>query len=138
MAHAQTMRAAAIREPGAVPKPRLIGGSIFNNGTGDDAGASDIDIDLGDDAEIDLTRAEHAVKQATLQAVEVRCRFGDRWVDGFEVADVIDDGDAFRYRLRRKSDGTVLPTLFDARNVRRASPPRAVEDSAPSRPWWRS
>jgi hypothetical protein len=128
---------------GAVPKPRLIGGSIFN-ANGEDV----VDTEVAeDDEEINLTRAEHAVRQATMQAVEVRCRFGDKWVDGFEVADVIDDGTSFRYRLRRKSDGAVLPTYFDARNVRRASPSRpttaasasaASAEAAPARPWWRS
>jgi hypothetical protein len=121
---------------GAVPMPKLIGGTIFGNGNGN--GTID-DIQLEDEPAIDLTRAEHAVQQATMQAVEVRCRFGDRWVDGFEVADVLDEGDEFKYRLRRKSDGTVLPTWFDARNVRRASPPApTVDASAPARPWWRS
>ncbi|HEX5095443.1 MAG TPA: hypothetical protein VFX21_05490, partial [Acidimicrobiia bacterium] len=84
---------------GAVPKPRLIGGSILN-ATEDDvvvetetAEATEIAGTADDEGEeINLTRAEHAVQQATMQAVEVRCRFGDRWVDGFEVADVIDDG----------------------------------------------
>jgi hypothetical protein len=132
---------------GAVPKPRLIGGSIFNANDDDivDQPVADVTADDADDGEeINLTRAEHAVRQATMQAVEVRCRFGDRWVDGFEVADVIDDGTSFRYRLRRKSDGAVLPTYFDARNIRRASPARSTTPAATgaeatrARPWWRS
>jgi hypothetical protein len=50
--------------------------------------------------------------------VEVRCRFGDRWVTGFEVCEVIRFDDVTRYRLRRRSDGSVLPTLFEDRDVR--------------------
>jgi hypothetical protein len=47
--------------------------------------------------------------------VEVRRRFDQRWARGFEVAEVIEDDG---YRLRRLSDGTVLPTSFDADDVR--------------------
>jgi hypothetical protein len=50
--------------------------------------------------------------------VEVRCRFGDRWVTGFEVCEVIRFDDEIRYRLRRRSDGSVLPTLFDEKDLR--------------------
>jgi hypothetical protein len=50
--------------------------------------------------------------------VEVRCRFGDRWVSGFEVCEVIRLDDVTRYRLRRRSDGSVIPTLFDEKNLR--------------------
>jgi hypothetical protein len=46
--------------------------------------------------------------------VEVCSRFRRVWVKGFEVVDVERDG----YRLRRKSDHWVLPTLFDAADVR--------------------
>ena len=52
------------------------------------------------------------------RVVEVRCRFGDRWVDGFEVCELVADDDRVRYRLRRQVDGSVLPTLFDAADVR--------------------
>jgi hypothetical protein len=45
--------------------------------------------------------------------VEVRNHFEGRWCDGFEVADRIDAGSkAVAYRLRRVSDGAVLPVLF--------------------------
>jgi hypothetical protein len=51
-------------------------------------------------------------------AVEVRCRFGDRWVDGFEIFDVVSDQFGVRYRLRRRVDGVVLPELFRATDIR--------------------
>jgi hypothetical protein len=52
--------------------------------------------------------------------VEVRSRFERRWSRGFEVADVVDDqGDGGpRYRIRRRSDGAVLPALFTADDLR--------------------
>ena len=52
------------------------------------------------------------------ESVEVHCRFGDRWVGGFEVADVVPGDGGAVYRLRRRSDGSVLPTLFDERDIR--------------------
>jgi hypothetical protein len=51
-------------------------------------------------------------------AVEVRGRFGDRWVDGFEICEVMTTPEGPRYRLRRQRDGVVLPELFDATNIR--------------------
>jgi hypothetical protein len=51
-------------------------------------------------------------------AVEVRGRFGDRWVDGFEICEVMETPEGHRYRLRRRRDGVVLPELFDATSIR--------------------
>jgi hypothetical protein len=50
--------------------------------------------------------------------VEVRCRFGDRWVDGFQVCETIHTDAGERYRLRRVLDGTILPELFAANDLR--------------------
>ncbi len=47
--------------------------------------------------------------------VEVRSRFERSWARGFEVAEATADG----YRIRRLSDGAVLPVVFDAQDVRR-------------------
>ena len=47
--------------------------------------------------------------------IEVRGRFDGRWSRGFEVAEVLADG----YRVKRVSDGAVLPVSFDADDVRR-------------------
>jgi hypothetical protein len=45
--------------------------------------------------------------------VEVRSRFDQRWARGFEVEEVVvANGEDLRYRLRRRSDGSVLPSLF--------------------------
>lgn len=60
--------------------------------------------------------AEHGV--AYLGApVEVRSRFDGAWVQGFQVAEVTSIGDKTAFRIRRLSDGAVLPTLFAARDV---------------------
>jgi hypothetical protein len=47
--------------------------------------------------------------------VEVRSRFEGGWSRGFEVAEVVPEG----YRVRRLSDGSVLPTDFDVDDVRK-------------------
>ena len=47
--------------------------------------------------------------------VEVRRRFDQHWAKGFEVADHADDG----YRLRRLSDGEVLPVPFEEESLRK-------------------
>jgi hypothetical protein len=46
--------------------------------------------------------------------VEVRSRFDGRWSRGF----VIVSGDADGYRVRRKSDGSILPAVFAPGDVR--------------------
>jgi hypothetical protein len=51
-------------------------------------------------------------------AVEVRCRFGERWVDGFEIFEVLHNDTGIRYRLRRRIDGVVLPEVFGAADIR--------------------
>jgi len=52
--------------------------------------------------------------------VEVRNRFDARWSRGFEVAEQVREPNvrALRYRVRRRSDGTVLPAMFDADDLR--------------------
>ena len=44
--------------------------------------------------------------------IEVQNRFDGTWVDGFEVAAVLADGASRGYRIRRLSDGAVLPAVF--------------------------
>ena len=50
--------------------------------------------------------------------MEVRSRFDRAWARGFEVAETIDGGGMPRYRLRRRSDGSVLPAIFDDDEIR--------------------
>jgi hypothetical protein len=47
--------------------------------------------------------------------VEVRRRFDQRWARGFEVVESV-NGDG--YRIKRLSDGSVLPAEFDEEDVR--------------------
>ena len=49
--------------------------------------------------------------------VEVHSSFEDTWSTGFEIADVVDGG----FSLRRISDGRILPSPTDPRDVRPAS-----------------
>jgi hypothetical protein len=46
--------------------------------------------------------------------VEVRNRFDGHWAGGFEVARSLRGG----YRLRRRSDNSILPTTFAVDDVR--------------------
>ncbi len=50
--------------------------------------------------------------------VEVRSRFQNRWVDGFEIVEILDDDGVTRYRLARRADHVHLPVLFDASDLR--------------------
>lgn len=47
--------------------------------------------------------------------VEVRTGFDHTWSRGFEVVEDTGDG----YRIRRRSDDSVLPAVFDDDEVRR-------------------
>jgi hypothetical protein len=87
----------------AAPRHRVLGGSID----------PDVVLDDGDSTSIDLT--PDVLRH---ESVEVHCRFGDRWVGGFEVVEVVPGDTGAVYRLRRRSDDSVLPTLFDERDIR--------------------
>jgi hypothetical protein len=52
------------------------------------------------------------------QGVQVRNRFDGHWVQGFEVAEVHERDQGLLFRLRRQSDGAVLPSLFSEADVR--------------------
>jgi hypothetical protein len=54
------------------------------------------------------------------QEVEVHTTFDNSWSPGFEIAEVTDQG----YRVRRTSDGTMLPGITGTSDLRPAwSPP---------------
>jgi hypothetical protein len=50
--------------------------------------------------------------------VEVRSRFDAHWARGFEVAEIVEHGGDARYRVRRRSDNSVLPVLFTDDDLR--------------------
>lgn len=52
------------------------------------------------------------------EQVEVHTRFNDSWVAGFEIAEVADSG----YRVRRRSDGSLLPNVTSESDLRPVPP----------------
>ena len=53
-------------------------------------------------------------------SVEVLQHFNERWAGGFEVARIDVTGGEASVALRRRSDGSILPTTFHPRDVRSA------------------
>jgi hypothetical protein len=49
--------------------------------------------------------------------VAVRSRYDGGWARGFSIAEVIDKLGEVWYRIRRDSDGAVMPTLFTYHDV---------------------
>jgi hypothetical protein len=102
-------REASIDAHPSSDRERVIGGTV-------DAGPDPLAAGLlagtpaEDETVIDLRQED--------TPVEVRCRFGDRWVEGFEICEVLHDGSGIRYRLRRRVDSVVLPDLFAAADIR--------------------
>jgi hypothetical protein len=62
--------------------------------------------------------------------IEVRTRFDHRWSRGFEIEAILGEeaGAAPQYQVRRRSDGSVLPTLFVDDEVREERRGRSM--------WW--
>jgi hypothetical protein len=58
----------------------------------------------------------------------VRSRFDRAWARGFEVAEEVAEDRSLRYRVRRRSDGSVLPVLFEGDDVRAERPKNDM--------WW--
>ena len=89
---------------------RVLGGAVY---------AELVDIDLTDDEAgignngevVDVLRPRDA-------PVQVWSLVDDDWVGGFEICGVVERDGAVQYRLRRRSDQSVLPKLFDAADVR--------------------
>jgi hypothetical protein len=90
---------AALAEPA---RPRVLGGSMFATPPID----SDVDV---------VPAAPFATGTA------VCCRFGDQWINGVEVVEILGLPAHPSYRLRRYQDGYVLPALFGAGDLRKAT-----------------
>ena len=58
--------------------------------------------------------------------VEVRDRHTGSWVGGFELHDTESAGDDTRFRVRRCSDGGLLPGWFSGMEIR---PPQSPRDA---------
>ena len=60
------------------------------------------------------------------QHIELRNEFTGKWSGGFEVVDVVqlerDRRPITAYRVKRCSDGSVLPALFPPKRIRPISP----------------
>lgn len=106
-----TLIASTARPAPVAPGPRVLGGSVLP-GSGANPRPTDALSPRG----------------PSYGECEVRFRFGGRWIDGFEVEDVIEDSGRVRYRLRRRWDGCILPELFEAEDVRCFSPHETVVD----------
>jgi hypothetical protein len=105
--------------PPDAARPRVLGGSVF--------ATPEVDAPV-DPREIIL--AEEAVRVVPSAppfdlGTAVCCRFGDQWIDGVEIVEVVDDSPHPSYRLRRRQDGYVIPALFCARDLRAAHQPSA-------------
>ena len=50
--------------------------------------------------------------------VEVRSRFESRWSRGFEVVDCDHAHEQPRYQVRRRSDNSILPVMFNEDDLR--------------------
>jgi hypothetical protein len=81
----------------------------------------------------DLRQAELelGIRAATDTRVEVRSRFDGSWVPGFEVAEVREVGAERLLRVRRCSDGLVLPTNFGPDEVRTPAQTHEADVVAP-------
>jgi hypothetical protein len=101
----------ALNAPANQPsgRPRVLGGSVYA------PPADDADIVLVEPA------MQNGMQVDDLALFEigttVRCRFGDQWIDGLEVCEIIDNIETLKYRLRRSADGYVLPALFGGRDL---------------------
>jgi hypothetical protein len=51
-------------------------------------------------------------------AVEVQNRFTGSWCRGFEVTEAVRRPECLHYRIRRTSDGTVIPDVFGEDHIR--------------------
>jgi hypothetical protein len=61
--------------------------------------------------------------------IEVRSRFDRRWARGFEVDAVLSEAaGSAQYRVRRRSDNSVLPSIFVDDEVREERRGRSM--------WW--
>ena len=45
-------------------------------------------------------------------------KFGDRWIEGFQIEETLNGPHGVQFRLRRRVDGWILPELFDECEVR--------------------
>ena len=64
------------------------------------------------------TALPEATDDSLIGPADVRNRFDGRWSGGFRVVAVVPGEQGPRYRVVRRSDGTVLPVTFSASELR--------------------
>jgi hypothetical protein len=108
--------ASALIERSGAPAGHVVGGSVFGSVPGAAPAPATLDltaVEVGAEGR-ETTRV---ASKAPNPGDEVRCRFGDRWVEGFEVLEVHSREGRARYRVRRRSDGSVVRKLFEANDL---------------------
>jgi hypothetical protein len=109
--------ALAAKNNGAeVTVDRVIGGTVYGSGVAprpDPSRPETIDLTVDDAAWNSNGRARPIPVGSP-----VRCRFGRRWVDGFDIDEAVEADGVTRYRVRRRSDRSLLLKLFEADDVR--------------------
>ena len=78
---------------------------------------SEIEIETAPELPVEVPIAPSTRAERPLEC-EVHLRFGDRWIDGFQIEETIHGAPNIQFRLRRRVDGWVLPELFDESEVR--------------------
>lgn len=115
-----------------VPTVTVIGGSVDPSRSGRPPGRpptrphpDDDDGTLPPAAHaIDLTElaADLPLAPATRAETPLECsvhlKFGDRWIEGFQIEETLPGPFGVQFRLRRRVDGWILPELFDESEVR--------------------
>jgi hypothetical protein len=122
-----TALAAAVIGRAEPPAGHLVGGSVFGDPDirvdgrteHDDAVPATIDLVAEVVDDVHDSNGEGRPDNAAVPAPgdEVRCRFGDRWVEGFEILEVHSREGRARCRVRRRSDGSVVRKLFEANDL---------------------
>ena len=113
------------------PAHTVVGGTIeATSGNAVDTD-SDIDIEqLDADPAIDLRELLEAEDLVAGTRVEVRSRFQQAWILGFEILEVVGDVHNRCYRLSRLSDHMALPVLFGHDDIRMVASPTHHQDAA--------
>jgi hypothetical protein len=76
------------------------------------------------DTAVDTTNVASDDSLTVGTPVDVRNRFVGAWSSGFEIAESVSDG----FRIRRLSDGSILPDVFAGEDVRQQRHKRNL--------WW--
>lgn len=126
----------------STPKLTVTSVETLHGGTIDEAVTASVDLNIemhelriGDEivisseSAIDLRELLEAEELVVGTRVEVRSRFQQAWIHGFEILEVIGDIHNRHYRLSRLSDRMALPVLFGHDDIRMVPVRLEPEDS---------